>query len=1161
MTELSFDKFAKVFRFPPTSEQEAVIKARDPRMLVVAGAGSGKTQTMSQRIAWHIASGNVEPQKVLGLTFTRKAAGELAQRVRKYLPPSARSSLDRPTISTYNSFASNIATSYALLIGKDPRAQLLTEAARWQLVSQIVDEWSGVLGSDDVLLDKGKSTVVDTVLHLAGEMTDHGVSPDEAREFLTKEIEALEGLNDVKNFRLAKFRGTGASQGFASLYKGLRSLHLRLSAVDIVERYFEIKNEKSYLDYSDQVAWAGQILAQAPQVREELRSQYSMVLLDEYQDTSMNQANFLNNAFGPLGGNGEENPVAVCAVGDPNQAIYGWRGAGANALSDFVSQFQVPPAGIYTLSTAFRNGTRILDTANALMHGLNPSIMGLDEMPKLKSLGSKAAGEVIHIHADTDEQQYRAIAQKIASNFADHRARYDSEAQAAIASGATVDPYEPPSAAVLVRKSKYAEPMIAALEECGLEYEHIGGEKLVTVPEVRVLRALLNSAFVPSRGDELMIVMNFFAVSPKDLRALRQYLYQIEPTKKADKPRDAFMLALNPSLVDGLERLVQDVHEGNTPKTDSSFTESGLERLLRIAQMLRILRLRADESLPAVVELAISLLNLYGYANARSKGGAKAKRVLSKFTQMAAEFVPLADRLQGGALVRDFLLWLEAVESKEQGGDDDSSADAVPLLDEELLVGDDELEPEPGVVQILTVHKAKGLEWDIVAIPEMVSGEFDAAIESEGKPWNTDGQALPYPLRQDRSHLPTFSAQIYVHLGPLSEDDAAEVGVDYAQFKSGELIDYRTAENRRLAYVAITRPRSVLYLGSYDQRAEKLRKVSQGAKPVEDKAHVFLDEIHQQAAPSTIDSVQVEPIPAAVDSEGTVVETIENLRWPTDVDRSLDLGQIAAYVPADNYQEVWQQAATRAVQERESEEVEQASRDHLTASAVVAMMKNPEKYALDVLRPIPQEPTEAASRGSAVHAAIAHYFGYAATLDIDSLVLNLGFDDEEAGAPAFDRGITSSAEQELYDRFQDSRFAHYPPLAIETTCEIALAGKPIRCVIDAVFDTSQILGARPITIVDWKTGKRPSKSEVEKRAYQLALYRLAWSATHGVPLEDVDACFYYLGEKDPARREVGAGSLTQEQVESQILAKIEEGAQYLRELSTGGRQLSPDSPE
>ena len=192
---------------PPTAEQRVVIEAPLGPSLVVAGAGSGKTETMAARVVWLLANGIVEPDQVLGLTFTRKAAGELAERVRKRLRTLARAAaaegvalggtvdaartdglagLARPTISTYNSYAASLVSDHALRLGLDPSARLLGEAAQWQLASEVVEAWS-----DDLDTDAATSTVIEAVLALSGALDEHLLDAAQARSGIEAILEAL----------------------------------------------------------------------------------------------------------------------------------------------------------------------------------------------------------------------------------------------------------------------------------------------------------------------------------------------------------------------------------------------------------------------------------------------------------------------------------------------------------------------------------------------------------------------------------------------------------------------------------------------------------------------------------------------------------------------------------------------------------------------------------------------------------------------------------------------------------------------------------------------------------------------------------------------------------------------------------------------------------
>ncbi len=178
---ISAERIAELLgRDRPTAEQIAVIEAGSSPLLVVAGAGSGKTETMAARVVWLVANGLVAPEQVLGLTFTRKAAGELADRVRLRLAALRRIGFRAPgeqpgedpqpvTVSTYHAYAASILTDHGLRLGLETGNRLLGEAGAWQIVDELVERWDG----DMTGVDAARSTVVDAVLSLAGECAEH----------------------------------------------------------------------------------------------------------------------------------------------------------------------------------------------------------------------------------------------------------------------------------------------------------------------------------------------------------------------------------------------------------------------------------------------------------------------------------------------------------------------------------------------------------------------------------------------------------------------------------------------------------------------------------------------------------------------------------------------------------------------------------------------------------------------------------------------------------------------------------------------------------------------------------------------------------------------------------------------------------------------------
>ena len=154
MTEVTVIDLAKVLGFAPSQEQlEAITSPLEPSM-IVAGAGTGKTTVMAGRIAWLIMTQQVAPDRILGLTFTTKAANELLNRVRKFLPAaltylpqdSAHVDFGEPIISTYNAFGSRLLKEHALRLGMEPDARVVVDATRYQLAMRVVCGTSQDLG-------------------------------------------------------------------------------------------------------------------------------------------------------------------------------------------------------------------------------------------------------------------------------------------------------------------------------------------------------------------------------------------------------------------------------------------------------------------------------------------------------------------------------------------------------------------------------------------------------------------------------------------------------------------------------------------------------------------------------------------------------------------------------------------------------------------------------------------------------------------------------------------------------------------------------------------------------------------------------------------------------------------------------------------------------
>ena len=353
--------------YAPSDEQARVVSApADRPLVVVAGAGSGKTETMAARVCWLVANQLVAPDAILGLTFTRKAASELNERIRIRLGALSRHpetepelkerlAVAMPTVSTYHGYAASLVSEHGLRIGVEPGAGVLGPAMCWGQASSVVSGWTGDM--DDVQLSP--LTTVEDVLALAGELGEHDISADQLRAWTAQLERRIAGYPDAK----------GKRGPYKPVLDMLARQRARVALLPLVEAFEARKRAAGAIDHSDQVALAAKVAVSAPEVGRRERARWRIVLLDEYQDTSVGQLRMLEALFGRTTGH------AVLAVGDPRQSIYGWRGASSGTIERFARTFpgvRGKDAQRLTLATSWRNDGAVLAVANDVA-GLLPA--------------------------------------------------------------------------------------------------------------------------------------------------------------------------------------------------------------------------------------------------------------------------------------------------------------------------------------------------------------------------------------------------------------------------------------------------------------------------------------------------------------------------------------------------------------------------------------------------------------------------------------------------------------------------------------------------------------------------------------------------------------------------------------------------------------------
>jgi DNA helicase-2/ATP-dependent DNA helicase PcrA len=1040
----------------PTPEQAAAIGAPLEPGVIVAGAGSGKTETMAARVIWLVANGLVRPEQVLGLTFTRKAARELAGRVRRRLGQlAARGVLDdaavldgEPTVATYDSFAGRIVTEHALRLGREPGARLITEAVGWQYATRVVEAYGGAMGA----VEYAPATVVNKVLALHGELAGHLVEPAELIGFARRLREDVDALPQVPRMR---------GPYYADVRKALDVQDARAQLGPLVEAFRELKRKHEAVDFADQAELAARLAETFPEVGVDERERYRVVLLDEYQDTSHAQLVLLRALFG--GGH------PVTAVGDPCQSIYGWRGASAGTLTSFRREFTTAgrkPARLDSLTTSFRNGPEILTVANAIAEPLRAEGFDVPVLSPHTGVGSRPGGQSGSAVSEVVAGMHRTADDEAADIARRARDFWDSTA-----AGRTI--------AVLVRNRNQIPRIDSALRAANLPVEVVGVGGLLTTPEVADVVATLRVLADPTRGDALMRLLTGarWRLGPRDIDALARWARRLvhqagRRPGRSPSAGTAEAVEAHPDDVD--ERSIVDALDA-LPQSAGWFSPEGHRRLTALSRQLRALRARVGQPLPDLVHDVERSLGLDVEVAARADAAGRSN--LDRFLDVTAEFAASGD----APTLAAFLGYLEAAEEAERG-----------LRPGEVEVSGDR-------VQILTVHGAKGLEWDAVFVAGLVDQLFPAG-HAEDRAWLGDPGELPYPLRGDAPSLPRLrleAASDQREARDLVQQFAAESGA------AGRL------EERRLAYVAVTRARRLLVCSGFWW--------SDGVRPR--KPSAFLAEIRavcEQGA-GTVSVWSAEPS----DGETNPLDEVApEYRWPYDplgarravVEEGADL--VRAALTGDDAADLlaeaaiaegaaeWDAEVDRLIAERErlaaGREVEVPVPAHLSVSQLVQLRDDPGELARAIRRPVPTAPAPLARRGTLFHAWLEARWGAPRLLDTDELP-----GSADAGA-AHDRDLGA-----LQKAFLASEWASRTPAEVEPPFELLVAGVLIRGRADAVFTTPD----GGIDIVDWKTGGPPRDAAQEQvRAVQLAAYRLAFATLRGLPLEKVGAAFHYVRE-------------------------------------------------
>ncbi len=614
---------------------------------------------------------------------------------------------------------------FGAIAGVSAGATVIDGPWAWGIAREVVcrSEEPGLAESGDSI-----GVIVKQIMSLDHAVSDNLTSFDSVKQH----IQELSMLGELP-YNEKKREGR-----YAKIDTVLGNMEATGLAIRLADQFSQEKRRLGLIEFSDQLALAVATLRCSPDAIKTLRARTPVVLLDEVQDTSVGQTTMLSTLF---------QGCSVMAVGDPHQSIYGFRGASASNLQTFHRDFRSTGSSLdadttLSLSTSWRNPSSILAAANTvsapLAAKLDAETTGISVKPltsRAQYLGITEVESQVGLEVrsgETLEEEFEALALWMRDARNVHLERKS----------------EPATAAVVFRSRRHMGAVSESLWAAGVPNRIVGLGGLLTTPEVTDLVSALRCIWFADAGSELIRLLAGprFRLGVADLNGLdraarwfsvRDHTKQkisdadIQATPSLTDPERSF------TLLDALDEIAM------MPQLDhyalSQVTKVGRERLQEAGQILRELRREVGGDLPALIRSVIAALRLDIELDAAEHtgydGSAVARANLDTFTEMVESF--LATDEQG--TLSSVLAWLE------RATDDDEVAEHSP-------------EPEPGVVQLITVHGSKGLEWDLVAIPRLVGDEFPGSSR-EGMGWLRPGQ-LPDALRGDAPARPRLDFSI-----------------------------------------------------------------------------------------------------------------------------------------------------------------------------------------------------------------------------------------------------------------------------------------------------------------------------------------------------------------------------------------------------------------
>ena len=840
------------------------------------------------------------------------------------------------------------------------------------------------------------------------------------------------------------------------------------------------------------MAIAARLATEVPQVSSALRAAFRVVLLDEYQDTSAAQAIMLRGLFsGRTTGDGRGHPVT--AVGDPFQAIYGWRGAAASNILTFADDFPRTdgrPAQRFALTVNRRSGGTILDVANVLSGPLRTETGSVIAGGAATTNHSGAGLGLLRAAEGTPLGQVRAATFE---TWPEEISWIGDQISGLRASGEVSRWAE---VAVLTRRNADIAPLYAELTARDVPVEIVGLGGLLYLPEIMDITAALRLIEDVTANPDLIRLLTGprWQIGPRDLALLGRRARELARVARAPAEQPGEQPS-NTAVLTSLERAVAEVDPTEVVSLldaldspgDAAYSAEARERFARLSAELAWLRRHSDEPVLDLTRRVITTIGLDVELMATPEFSRTSRRdQVGAFLDAVAAYVDV----DGDASLAGLLGYLQAESDQGTGLEQ-----AVPS--------------DRDAVKLLTVHKAKGLEWEAVFLPALMKGVFPSDRVTDN--WVMNPSVLPADLRGDAGSIPQLTEATYAGMG------------DYKQQLSRQQL---LAEDR-LAYVAVTRAKRLLVGTGHSWRSDlsNARAASTYLRVIIEEA-VRQNQLLAEAAPPGPDNPLVTEVaphswPMPLDPEALARRHDAALDVERARQRFADLGRYddPASEPLllDDHEVVagWDADIDRLL----AEAVESRSGDRLvelpaqlSTTALLRLNADPAAFVAELARPMPRQPSRSARFGTRFHHWVERYFGgrlpngglgQQQLLDLDEL-------PDRADSDTHDEHEL----RELCEAFAAGRFGGTVPYAIEAPFSIWIAGRLVRGRIDAIYRQSDPAAPEGVSfqVVDWKTGRTDTADPL-----QLAIYRLAWAEAYGLPVEQIDAIFYYVRSDEVLR--------------------------------------------